>query len=41
MKQNVYQEYGCANRKGYLKSLTNEYNVDINTVFTLAHMLGE
>lgn len=41
MELNIYQEYGCANRKEYLESLADEYNVDTNTVFTLALMLGK
>lgn len=41
MELNIYQEYGCANRKEYLENLADEYNVDINTVLTLALMLGE
>ena len=37
---NRYQEDGYANRKEYLISLADEYGVDVDTVFTLASVLG-
>jgi hypothetical protein len=37
---NIYEEYGYENRKAYLEGLANEYDVPVNTVFSLAQMLG-
>jgi hypothetical protein len=37
---NVYQENGYANRREYLESLADEYDVPLETVFSLASMLG-
>ena len=38
---NIYVEKGYKNRKGYLKSLAEEYDVDYATVYELAMLLGE
>lgn len=40
-KNNRYQELGYANRKEYLKSLSEEYGVYIGAVYALADLLGE
>lgn len=37
---NVYQEMGYANRKAYLESICEDYDVDMNVVRTLASVLG-
>jgi hypothetical protein len=39
--ENVYQENGYNNRKEYLQSLSNEYDVPLNVVYELAELLGE
>jgi hypothetical protein len=39
--ENVYQENGYNNRKEYLQSLSNEYDVPLNVVHELAELLGE
>lgn len=36
-----YEEYGYADRDSYLVGLSEEYDVDVETVFVLADMLGE
>ncbi len=36
-----YKEQGYDNREEYLKSLSDQYGIDINTVFYLAEILGE
>ena len=38
--ENIYQENGYANRKEYLESLAEEYGVSLETVFSLASLLG-
>lgn len=38
---NVYIKNGYKNRKDYLKSLAEEYDVDYATVYSLANILGE
>ena len=38
--ENIYQENGYANRKEYLESLVEEYGVSLETVFSLASLLG-
>ena len=38
--ENIYQENGYANRKEYLESLAEEYEVSLETVFSLASLLG-
>lgn len=37
---NVYQENGYKNRKDYLNYLSEEFNVPITTVLSLASLLG-
>jgi hypothetical protein len=37
----VYQEHGYKNRREYLESLADEYDIPVQTVFALASMLGE
>ena len=37
----VYTENGYKNRKDYLNSLSEEYEVDIETVYMMAGVLGE
>ena len=39
--ENVYKENGFENRKEYLKSLSEDYGIDFETVEALADMLGE
>jgi len=39
--KNVYKENGYENRKEYLKSQSECYGVDLETVFYLAEILGE
>jgi hypothetical protein len=39
-EENVYQQNGYADRKEYLKSLAEDYGVDIRTVVELAKLLG-
>lgn len=41
MGKTVYEENGYKNRKEYLNSLAEEYDVDTIKVFTLADLLGE
>ncbi len=36
----VYLENGYENRKDYLKSLAEDFDVSLNTVYMLASMLG-
>ncbi len=36
----IYTEFGYANRKEYLESLADQYDVDIETVMALANTLG-
>jgi hypothetical protein len=40
MSQNVYQENGYANRQEYLKSLADDYGVDIETVEAISDGCG-
>lgn len=37
---NIYNEMGYKNRKDYLKSLSEEYGVPLDTVYALASVLG-
>jgi len=37
---NTYQSEGFANRMEYLEDLAESYGVDVQTVFTLASILG-
>ena len=36
----IYQEHGFENRKAYLIDLAETYGIDVQTVFTLASILG-
>lgn len=36
----IYQENGFENRKEYLIDLADTYGIDVQTVFTLASILG-
>ena len=36
----IYQENGFENRREYLKDLADTYGIDVQTVFTLASILG-
>lgn len=40
MKNELYIELGFKNRSEYLDSLSEEYNTDPDTVYTLADLLG-
>ena len=37
---NIYQSKGFANRKEYLEDLADNFGIDVQTVFTLASILG-
>ena len=37
---NIYQENGYENRKDYLESLAEDYNISFLTVVSLADILG-
>ena len=37
----VYTDHGYKNRKDYLNNLSDEYEVDIETVYMMADVLGE
>lgn len=39
--ENIYQENGYENREDYLRSLSEEYDVDYHAVHELATLLGE
>jgi len=41
MSETIYQRKGYADRKDYLRSLADDYNVDYETVLFLAEILGE
>lgn len=41
MSENIYQENGYKDRKDYLNSLAEEFDIDKSIVYSLAHMLGE
>jgi len=36
----IYKENGFENRREYLKDLADTYGIDVQTVFTLASILG-
>lgn len=36
----IYKENGFENRKEYLEDLADTYGIDVQTVFTLASILG-
>ena len=39
--ENIYQENGYADRDDYLTCLSENYNIPIEDVYSLAEMLGE
>ena len=39
--ENVYEQNGYKNRFDYLKSLSEEYGIEVSTVFAIASVLGE
>lgn len=39
--ENIYTQNGYANRKEYLKELACDYGVPLETVLSLADLLGE
>ena len=41
MHKNIYQENGYADRDDYLNCLSEDYGVPIESVYSLAEMLGE
>jgi len=41
IKTNVYQDNGYADRDDYLKSLSEDLGIDLETVQAAADMLGE
>ena len=41
MNKNIYQENGYADRDDYLTCLSEDYGVPIESVYSLAEMLGE
>ena len=41
MDKNIYQENGYADRDNYLTCLSEDYGVPIESVYSLAEMLGE
>ena len=40
MEKNIYHERGYKDRKDYLNSLAEEYDIDKTIVYALASMLG-
>ena len=38
--KNIYQENGYKDRKDYLNSMAEEFDVPITVVFSIANMLG-
>lgn len=40
-EKNIYQENGYADRDDYLTCLSEDYGVPIESVYSLAEMLGE
>jgi len=40
VSSNIYQENGYENRKDYLKSVADEYGIDLGIVRLLADVLG-
>lgn len=40
MSSDIYQENGYENRKDYLKSVADEYGIDLGIVGLFADMLG-
>ena len=41
MDENIYQENGYADRNDYLNCLSEDYGISIESVYSLAEMLGE
>ena len=41
MDENIYQQNGYADRDDYLTCLPEDYGVSIESVYSLAEMLGE
>ena len=41
MDKNIYQENGYEDRDDYLTCLSENYNIPIEDVYSLAEMLGE
>ena len=41
MDENIYQQNGYADRDDYLTCLAEDYGVSIESVYSLAEMLGE
>ena len=41
LNKNIYQENGYADRDDYLTCLSEDYGVPIESVYSLAEMLGE
>ena len=41
MDENIYQQNGYADRDNYLTCLSEDYDVSIEDVYSLAEMLGE
>ena len=39
--ENIYQEHGYDNRKDYLDSLAEDFDVDTQAVYALASVLGK
>jgi hypothetical protein len=40
-EKNIYQEKGYVNRKDYLKCMSEDYGVPLETVYALADLLGK
>jgi hypothetical protein len=40
-EKNIYQENGYENRKDYLKCMSEDYAVPLETVYALADLLGK
>ena len=41
MDKNIYQENGYADRDDYLTCLSEDYDISIESIYSLAEMLGE
>lgn len=41
LDENIYQQNGYADREDYLTCLAEDYGVPLDTVYSLAEMLGE
>ena len=40
MNQNIYQENGYEGRKHYLQCMSEDYNIPLEVVYSLASILG-